>query len=319
MPCDLERKETDSDTMALLDWMDPNVSTICDLLSTYLGQEISMSSGTLITKSMAFGIFPWFARLLVIQGKLPRLTKDIIGVLTNIFDLYITTVFRLCAGNVRNERLLLGIDTPQNFPISEDCFVNENSSATQNFSFGFGSKPQHQSQSYYKPSPQTVSPNVEAEMCMLVPSESYDLPLLRNLLSKSQKSLEGIAKLDLVDSWIRDPFFDGEETIGEEFASKTTWVLQKRLVASCNLIFLSLALHLVTDQLSTMAVVDECLVTYRNSYIRALPVLLKLNSRIIAMRAIRGKTLVKEVRQNLTVLVYLHLCTFQHPPSMSWQ
>jgi len=235
------------------------------------------------------GVLPWTARLLIIIDKIPSLVEEACTVLTNIFDLYITTAFRLCAGNASNERVLLGIDDTfqqlqnENYP----PVFRENQSSSPMFGFGLRTKP---TQERSKPPP-VISVTAEAELCTFVTEEQHNLVCLREFLLDSQESLQGVAKLDLVDNWILDPLME-DETVEEDFAEQTARVLEKRQAASHNHIFLAIGLHLATKNLP-----ESCarIKSYTDRVLEAVPLLIDLCSRISCMRSIRGMTLLTEI------------------------
>jgi hypothetical protein len=204
--------------------------------------------------------------------------------------LYITTAFRICAGNGRNERLLLGIESPPRFRIDDlDAMVQ---SRFTSHAFGFGRRPQ-QTQSSAKHS-MGISEFVEAEMCSFVMScEKYqELSVIRNLIVNGQQRLKGIAKLDLVDKWVKDPPLENN-TNEEDFAVETAKVLERRIAASFNVASLSVVVLVAAKHLSTF---DASLLDFKDSVVNAVPLFLELSNRISTIRAIRGKAIVQEVR-----------------------
>ncbi len=110
----------------------------------------------------------------------------------------------------------------------------------------------------------------------------------------SQKRLEGVAKLDHVDGWIPDPKIR-EETIEEAFAEDTASVLEKRQAASCNCIFVAIGLLIATKGLASSASFDS-IHRYTNELLEVTPLFVTLSNRISCMRAIRGKSILREVR-----------------------
>ena len=265
------------------------------LLRTYIGgSDDSGSTANFFLKSVFEGVLPWTARLLFTIDKLPSLAEEACKVMQSIVDLYVTTAFRLCTGNRRNERILLGIDSIKEMTTSQKDTGNarvQRSTSPPIFDFGLRSKSPHTYSN--RPAP-VISSTAEAELCALVLEESYGLDRLREFLVTSQKRLEGVAKLDLVDGWIRDPIIT-EATIEEDFAEETASVLVKRQAASCNHLFVALGLFLATQGLSSSSSFDM-IRSYTRDFLDSIPLLLTLSNRISCMRSIRGKALLREVR-----------------------
>jgi hypothetical protein len=278
-----------SEPIAPFDLTDDNIATILQLLRNCIGDDDARSSNIML-RCIFCGILPWTARLLIMIDRLPILVEEACEVLINIFDLYATTAFRLCSGNASNERILLGIDDTFQKHVQNDDYsavARDNRSASPMFDFGLRSKPSQVSTRYTP----VISATAEAELCTLVPEEHNDLDCLREFLIDSQKRLQGVAKLDLVDNWISDPTL-GDETIEEEFAQETARVLEKRQAASCNHIFLAIGLYIATKSMSTSC---EKIISYTDRVIQSFPLLMSLCNRISCMRSIRGKALLTEV------------------------
>lgn len=272
---------------------DKQIIPILVVLRKYIGSCDDVSMSKIVLKSVFDGVFPWTARLLFTINKLPALAEEGCKVIQSIVDLYVTTAFRLCAGNRRNERILLGIDTVKNVTVTQKDMGNsraQRSTSPPIFDFGLRSKPPHAQGN--RPAP-VISATAEAELCSLVIDESDGLDGLREFLEMSQKRLEGVAKLDLVDGWIRDPTIT-EDTIEEDLAEETAFVLEKRQAASCNHIFVALALFLATQNLpsfSSFAMIHD----YTRAFLDAVPPMITLSNRISCMRSIRGRALLREV------------------------
>lgn len=243
------------------------------------------------TSCIADWLIPWTSRLLVMSDKLPSMCDAVGGVIKDLFDLYLTTVFRLCAGNSVNERILLGLDElkPKGMATQERMVRVTHRASSPHFGFVGLRSQAHQKPS--RPLP-TLSRHVEAELSALVPGEYDCIQSLQGLIVGAQKNLQGVAKLDLVDGWIIDPPLN-EDTIEEEFARETVRVLEKREAACWSYVSLAIALYAATlefDQGEYPPIKEYC-----DCLMRCLPLLICISSRISCMRAIRGRTLVKEV------------------------
>ncbi|KAG7372612.1 DUF2451 domain containing protein [Nitzschia inconspicua] len=273
---------------------DSEIGSVERLFSVLLANE-STHEQRVMSKSVLHGILPWCSRVTVLIEKLPFMAKEAILVLTNIFDLYITTAFRICAGNRRNERILLGMEMIQT--VDKDQIDDMIQSRFSSQSFGFGRRP-HQAASNSKLVAQ-VSKHVDAEMCAFVMSDEnfQNLARLRDLILDGQSNLKSIVKLDLVDKWIVDPVLN-EDTREEEFAQESARVLEKRVSCSFNLLSLAAALHVATKCLSSY---DQKLEKYKESVLCAIPLFLDVTYRMSAMRSIRGRAIVMEIASNEAV------------------
>ena len=274
---------------------DKLVEPILGLLRTYIGDNDDDGvTSKMVLKSVFEGFLPWMARLLVTIEKLPALAEEACKVMQGIVDLYVTTAFRLCTGNGSNERVLLRVDAVRDTTTSHQESGNallHRSTSPPIFDFGLRSKP---SQVHSNRAAPMIASTAEAELCALVLEESDGLERLREFLVASQKRLEGVAKLDLVDGWIRDPAIS-EDTVEEDFAQATARVLEKRQAASCNHIFVALGLFLATRGISSSSSCDM-IRDYTNHALNVIPLLMTLSNRISCMRSIRGRALLGEVR-----------------------
>ena len=290
---------TSSSTITEFSWDDfcskKSVAPILSFLHDYIGGSDDCGTTSLILlKSVFEGVLPWIARLLFTIEKLPALAEESCKVIQSIVDLYITTAFRLCAGSGRNERVLLGIDCVWDSTTNHQNGGNtrvHRSTSPPIFDFALRSKAQAQSHS--SRSAPVISSTAEAELCALVLGENNGLGNLREFLVASQKRLEGVAKLDLVDGWISDPKI-GEDTIEEDFAEETSRVLEKRQAASCNHIFVAIGLFLATKDLPSSKSFTM-IHSYTTQVTDAVPLLITLSNRITCMRSIRGRALLREV------------------------
>lgn len=275
-----------------MDWNDDHIVAVAKSFNDALSEK-SVDMPRVMTKSMICGILPWCARVFVLIDTLPSMANEAILVLTNIFDLYITTAFRICAGNGNSERILLGIDRPHRLGKEELDALLQSRFSSQ--AFGFGRRTQQPTNN--SKTAMQVSKFVEAEMCSLVLENENErkLSCLRDIVVNGQNNLKSIAKLDLVDKWILDPPLT-DETDEEDFAMETARVLEKRIAASFNVLSLAATLHLSALHLASF---DERLSKLRDSVLSALPLFLDLTSRMCAMRSIRGTSIVTEVSTSI--------------------
>ena len=276
--------KTESITSDVFSRSNDRVEDMIKLLEIYIGDDDAGLS-KIILRSVFDGVLPWMARLLLIIDKLPLLAEDASHVLIGIVDLYVTTAFRLCAGNERNERILLGIDD-LDVSTKQDANAQVNRASSPMFDFGLRSQGPTNRQA------PVLSVTAEAELCALVPGESKNLEPLRDFLLECQKRMEGVAKLDLVDNWISDPVI-AEDTIEEDFAKETARVMERRQGASCNHILVALALFAATRNIPSSC---NRVKGYSEQVLRVFPLLISLCNRISCMRAICGRAVLQEVR-----------------------
>jgi hypothetical protein len=302
------RKETP--VPSLQELPDPQMQRIHDLFATYCGTSHGKNTG-LVPKTFVAGVLPWSSRLLLVVRKLPALAEDACNIFSNIFDLYTTTIFRICAGSAQHERILLGVEK-HDAASSEEQSVNQGSSKAQKtqipssplFRFRRRSSSSLKSTSKRFLRSSSLSAYTEAEICAPLPSERKGIGCLRNLIIEGQQKLQGIAKLALVDNWVVDPP-KTPTTKSVTWACQAARTLEQRQVAMWSSIFLATALHsvgrLANERLelsytATLSSSGSSLERYIDSYLEAAPVLVRLLNRISCIRALRGKDVIQEVR-----------------------
>lgn len=275
---------------------------VFDLFRSYCGSNDPNITG-MVPKCVGDGVLKWVSRLLIIMEKLPCIIEDACKVYINVFDLYATTVFRICAGNSCSERILLGIDPPRKPSIFEAPPVRSQGAASPLFGFRRRSSSQNSNPKPSRPA-LTISANLEAELCAPVPDETDGLLHLRGMIQKAQTNLKTIVKLDLVDGWVSDPVpSQGDDQA--TFACKSARVLEKRQAASWSCLFVASALHLTTllakKNIENSNTNDsageqlEPLEAYASSFLKATPTLVSLSNIIACVRSLRAKRVVQEV------------------------
>ncbi|KAL7543698.1 hypothetical protein ACHAXR_012979 [Thalassiosira sp. AJA248-18] len=118
---------------------------------------------SILTQSSANGLVKWTARLLAIGSALPLVADDAYAAVMTLFDLYILTVFRLCAGSKLNEDVLIG--------------------------FGRGTTARSASSS-------SISLTMEADAVAPLPWKESDFAQIQEFIRSSRKRLENIVNLD---------------------------------------------------------------------------------------------------------------------------
>jgi len=172
----------------------------------------------------------WLSRLVEIIVRLPPIAEDVSAIFANICDLYFTTVFRICCGSSKNERILLGAEPPSPFVVlRSDTMTTPRESAkdarTPIFSSFRKSMETAKNRSSSRP-PSVLPVAVEAEICAPLPKEAGNVSKLREFLLRAQNSLRDVVSLDMVNSWLTDPVHNSETQ--EEHACGVARVLEKR-------------------------------------------------------------------------------------------
>lgn len=260
-------------------------------------------------------LFPWVARLLVVMEKLPVIVEDISAVFANLCDLYFTTVFRICAGNATNERLLLGIEMPAqpslDFDSRETMSLPEKGKPSSSPSL-FGFRRRSSSGSIASSRRKSSLPKVEiptcldGDICSPHPSEVSGLEYTRAFVQRAQKSLQDIVMLDKVDQWITDPTIVGAKPgENEKIVAQAIRNLELRLGAAYSCLMISTVLDVTckvaTDKLSKSALGRQfiedlsTLEHYAKAVFQMVPKLVRICSKVSCVRAILAKRVVLEV------------------------
>lgn len=251
----------------------------------------------------------WIARCLLIVKKLPTVASDVAEILQNMTNLYLTTAFRVCAGSADHEKLLLGI-VPVPIPeyILEPAVPKSNSQ--NRFGFGMGNSPVPSSQQPI----QSMNRTRDAELCAPLPCELDDLYAVQKLILDAQENLQGVVKLDLVESWIVDPIREpGEERMS--LVCRRARVLEKRHAVAWSCVFVAAAIHFARNDMhkySNSPEDLEALDEYVDSVLHAMPILLDISSRTSCMRAVGGKAIVQEVSTWQPFALTPSVITFAH-------
>lgn len=276
---------------------------ILTLLSTYCDVTESFTTENLVPRCFNENFVVWLARLLLLVKKLPSVIDEAVEVVKNICDLYLTTCFRLCAGNGAQEQIIIGNTTPL-IPdyLSESLFQVDDATSPM---FAFGRRPSMQK----IPRVNVTVPFsiIEAELCAPLPSEMEEYRKAQSYIAGARDRLKDTVKIDQVDTWIVDPTRAANEG-SMEFVSKKIHVLKSRCAASSSCIFVGAILHLFKCKLTkNLSATDSCLNEYVGSTLSALPILLSASNRISCTRAINGKAIVNQVRRlspsNMCVLL----------------
>ncbi|EED93374.1 predicted protein [Thalassiosira pseudonana CCMP1335] len=126
---------------------------------------------SLLTQSCMNGLVKWTGRLIAVGNALPSVANDVSYAITTLFDLYILTVFRMCARNSRNEDVLVGL---------------RRGSSSFDGSNGVKSN--------------SVSLTIEADICAPLPREVRVFEPVQHFVTTGRSRLENIVNLDRFES-----------------------------------------------------------------------------------------------------------------------
>lgn len=270
---------------------------ISALIESYLGK--SPLNSPILPASFIRCLLPWIARLLLVLEKLPPISEDVVDVVNNVSDLYLTTVFRISCGSSKHEKILLGIESPKVAIPIEAITASRTQSSTSIFSFGRRS-PGNPVSATISGLSSSLPPTADAEICSPLPTEWDDVKLVSALMLEAQEKLKGIAKLDLVDSWIVDANPAASQNLAD-LACQSARVLERRQTSLWGCAFLALALDV------SFAIAKEAFSGHRYGltlngmeeyfmrFAAAVPTLVEIANRISCVRAIRGRVIVQQV------------------------
>jgi Protein of unknown function C-terminus (DUF2451) len=186
-------------------------------------------------------LIPWFTRLLVTMYKLPLLSEATSLVFASLCDLYFLTVFRICTGNAKSERILLGIDRPPCLPLmlyEERLSLSkgvENTPTSPIFRQFLGGKVKRNTSAITNKkfscrSTSVASPHLDAEICSPTLKGELSLIALQQYVQKAQSNLSKVVNLNMVDNWMVVPIDERKSEI--ERAFDISRVVEKRIGAA---------------------------------------------------------------------------------------
>ena len=291
---------------------------VYNLITSALAEGDGATAYTRFVSSSASDVlFPWVARLLQVIELLPPIVEDVTVVLANLCDLYLTTVFRICAGNGISERILLGVDAPSNVVQKSKRFsktspTKEEGPAGNAPLFGFRRRSSSSAMSgRIKPQRPSVDlpRSLQADVCAPLWDEKSDLEASRNFIQRAQDTLKDMVLLDKVDNWIVDPP-DRSGPGGHDDDDKIIFEAIRNLEQRVGAVFGCLGVAAILDAACSVArnrlvhsetgrksVKDlETIEHYTQAVFDILPKLVRLCSRIAAVRSILARRVISEVR-----------------------
>lgn len=184
------------------------------------------------TQSITDGLVEWVSRLVLVSLKVPVVSEKVCYAVENVFDLYFTTIFRLCAGSRRNERIILGEETSTAGSEFLNLFPSDSKRATSPLMRrGFGQERRASGKPPSAPyrTNATISSTLDIETCAPMPKDTQKISKARQFIDRAQQELHGKVNLNRVDSWIGDRSSHDDP---EEYACAVAKSLERREAAS---------------------------------------------------------------------------------------
>lgn len=281
----------------------------------------------------------WTSRLLSVMLKLPLVVEDVTKIFRDLCDLYFISAFRLCAGNARNEKIILGLEKAAPVISQQELEQGVRSPRAvhrrESSGFmGFGRRPSNSSMGRGSNgsgrgsgTPVAVPHHVEAELCAPLPSESTDTVQLRDFIVAGQINLENVVKLGKLQNRLKDP--TPQSAVDKEFIAELVHTLKKRQATAWSCLLVAALLDVTrrhAEQVLTFSFLNDMLgvngsqataeddefislldslASYSKTVAQVAPFMVNLSSRIACIHAIMGERIVKEVRLVQTILVQL--------------
>jgi len=257
---------------------------------------------SIATQGTLNGLAKWTARLFKIMNKLPVIVEDAAKVISNLFDMYLLTVLRMCAGNEANETVLLGMTSGSVIPK-----VSESGGDSAHGNLGHARSSSHDSVGSpisLKRTPSAsltsspISDTVDADICAPLPDEISGMAALQQFVSRGHESLDGMVNLRRVEKW---------EAISQSHVKATSdpnmrirdaaGILERQISAASSCLFAGALLDVALLQLQASMASENigAFASYASSVVEIVPALSSLASRISCVRAIKGKRTVLEV------------------------
>jgi len=251
------------------------------MLSRESTLNIETQEASMFVPSLVTDLVNWICRLILVSNEIPASLESTTPVLINLCDLYVTTVFRLCAGSRLNEKLLLGEHATES-NLHQLHSLQDSLSETSGYS---GRGQARQQREFEVPATSLI----DAQICSPRPRDLDKLHVLRQFIIRAQDSLVSVVSLDKVDSWLDDP----SDTINdEEWSACAARCFTKRLSASHSLNFVAQLMERTCDMIESPSVT---LLEYVKSLRSITPLLMNVSERISAQRVIKGRGVVAKI------------------------
>ena len=293
--------------------LQPLNQQVTALIESYIGSSSLQSP--LLPACFIDGIFPWLSRLLLIVKKLPSIVEDVGEVFSNVSDLYSSTAFRICCGSSKVEKIVLGVEPPAPTLDPENAATSR-SVANSSPMFAFGRRSASQNHKHSVAPKATLPSWTDADICSPLPCETKEIEALRNLIFEAQDKLKCIAKLDLVDGWVKDANPADSRNIAD-LVCQSARVLEKRQAAAWGCAIMALTLQVAFNIAKSTSEKEsnfQAMGEYVSRVVDSTPKLIQISNRITALRAIRGRIVVQQVSrlplssQSSRVVILLTAC-----------
>jgi hypothetical protein len=262
------------------------------------------------TRSITDGLVEWIARLVMVSLKLPLVAEKAASALENIFDLYFTTVFRLCMGSHTNERIIFGeADTQPAYldNASSPQSIQRKRPSSPPLIRSFGHERRNSGRPPAAPfrTSVSISSTLNAEICAPLQREIDATTKLRDFIDRAQQDLRGNVNLNRVDSWIGNPDSPGDP---EEYACGVARSLERREAAAWSCLVVAglakvtyqiLSRHLLSHSSPARptAFPEQRLGDYAASAVDVVTLLTRKASEVSCTRALSPAEFVKEIVQ----------------------
>ena len=275
--------------------MDPNTSESPHSAMELLVKMTSEENQRIIPINMVKSAIPWLSRLILISDKLPLMVAEIEGVVTNMFNLYTSTVFRMICGNLKNEMILIGDDKPPPLSLKYDEPTVDNRPSSPSIFGGnlWQAKPSR---------PEILIPPLrEVEICAPLLKYEERLKPLRRFITEAREGLTFV-KLERVDGWLKDPEIPKSDS--EEVICLLSKAFEKRVAAAWSCVVLvclgHISEYLISKRLAEYA--DPSLIRhlfllreYLSSIDEIMPSLLDCSLQYACIKAISGRDIVTKI------------------------
>lgn len=272
-------------------------------------------------KSVLEVLTTWASRLLTVSRLLPLIAEDVSVVFAQLCDLYLTTVLRLCSRNSKNEKIILGVVSPN--PI---VTTSRESAPTRSGSmgkidepslpaqlFGFRRRPSQPKRSVVK-SIAMVSANTEADVCYPALNDMARVAKLRKFIVRGQGGLSNVVNFDMVDDWLPDVKLNASESI-ETSMKRVSVLLEKRVCAALSSVVVAVLMDVVKAEVLSLslssalfeaprraqtsdsnAVAAFC--SYVDTLLCVIPKFVEVTTQVSCSHAIFARAIVSQVRRN---------------------
>jgi len=259
---------------------------------------------TTATQGSLNGLSKWTARLLKVMDKLPLIAADVTKVISNLVDMYLLTVLRMCSGNGASEDVVL--DISRDTAIAEDDGGNDSPSKADGHSRQSSSGSLGNSAPQVLMSPHPVNPIseiIDADICAPLPREKNRLAPLREFVLRGHESLSGMVNLEMVEKWDAITISGKGPSDPKRETKEATEILERQVSAAISCLYVAALLDVARDRLTCANKEGfrhddskiSSFIKYTDSVVEIVPSLMSLATKTACVRAAKGKRIVLEV------------------------